>query len=260
LSAREPSIGAAYGLAVLRTRDVEYEVDGVVMVGYLAIDDSSTVPVGGRRPGVLLSHEGGGMDGNVRSRTERLAASGYVAFALDYFGGGRQPPFEEAQARLRVLLDDPDGIRRLGRAGLEVLTAQEEVDADRLAAIGFCFGGTMSLELARDRAPLRVVVGFHPGLNSARPDDSANITASVLMCCGADDPIIPVESRRAFEEEMRSAGVADWRLELYGGVGHSFTNPSIDARGWPGFAYDERADRRSWQSMLDLFRERLDPT
>jgi dienelactone hydrolase len=207
-----------------------------------------------------LSHEGGGLDGNERTRAERLAALGYAAFALDYFGGGRQPPFDEAQARMSALLDDPDVMRRLERAGLDILTAQPEVDAHRVAAIGFCFGGTMSLELARDGAPLRVVVGFHPGLYSTRPGDSANITASVLMCCGADDPIIPAESRRAFEDEMRTAGVADWRLEVYGGVGHSFTNPSIDARGIPGFAYDQGADRRSWQSMLDLFRERLDPT
>jgi dienelactone hydrolase len=245
---------------VLRTRAIEYEVDGTMMVGHLAIDDSLTVRVGGRRPGVLLSHEGGGLDGNVRERAERLATLGYVAFALDYFGGGGQPPLDEAQARLGALLDDPDAMRRLGRAGLEILTAQPEVDANRLAAIGFCFGGTMSLELARYGAPLRAVVGFHPGLYSPRPRDSANITASVLMCCGADDPVIPVDSRRAFEEEMRTAGVADWRLEVYGGVGHSFTNPSIDARGFPGFAYNERADRRSWQSMLDLFRESLDPT
>ena len=118
----------------------------------------------------------------------------------------------------------------------------------------------MALELARDGAPLRVVVGFHPGLMSIRPADSANITAAVLMCCGADDPIIPPESRRAFEDEMRTAGVPDWRLEVYGGVGHSFTNPAIDARGFPGFAYDARADQRSWQSMLQLLGEHLGPS
>jgi dienelactone hydrolase len=242
---------------MLRTEVVEYDVAGTTMAGYLAIDES--VGSNARRPGVLLSHEGGGQDDNVRSRAERLAALGYVAFALDYYGGGRQPPMEDVQPRMRELIADPDATRRLARAGLDVLTAQAGVDTGRLAAIGFCFGGTMSLELARDGAPLRVVVGFHPGLYSVRPEDSANIVASVLMCCGADDPIIPVESRSAFENEMRAANVADWRIELYGGVGHSFTNPAIDARGFPGFAYNERADRRSWQSMLQLFQERLDP-
>jgi dienelactone hydrolase len=199
------------------------------------------------------------MDENVRARAERLAGLGYTAFALDYFGGGRQPPFDQAQARLSELIEDPDVTRRLARAGLEVLTARPDVDPARLAAIGFCFGGTMVLELARDGAPLRAVVGFHPWLRSARPEDSANITGSVLMCCGAEDPVIPLDVRGAFEDEMRSSGVADWRMEIYGGVGHSFTNPAIDVRGFPGFAYDARADQRSWRSMLELFRDRLDP-
>ena len=234
---------------------IGYDVDGTTMIGYIALDDAFE----GRRPGVLLLHEGGGLDENVRSRAERLAALGFVAFALDYFGGGRQPPFEEAQARLRELTDDVAATRRLARAGLDVLRARTEVDVERIAAIGFCFGGTMALELARDGAQLLAVVGFHPGLTAGRPGESAGITASVLMCCGADDPIIPVEARMAFEDEMRSGGVADWRLELYGGVGHSFTNPAIDARGFAGFAYDERADHRSWRSMLDLLRDRLGP-
>ncbi|MGZ4699837.1 MAG: dienelactone hydrolase family protein [Ilumatobacteraceae bacterium] len=243
---------------MLKTESVSYDVDGVSMVGHLAVDDGF-VDGGELRPGVLLSHEGSGLDENVRSRAERLAALGYVAFALDYFGGGRQLPLAEAQIIERRLIDDPDAMRRLAHAGLEVLTAQPLVDPGRIAAIGFCLGDSMSLELARSGAPLRVVVGFHPGLGSPRPEDSANITGSVLMCCGADDPIIPVEARQKFEEEMRSAGVADWRMEVYGGVGHSFTNPAIDARGFPGFAYNEQADRRSWRSMLDLLRERLDP-
>ncbi len=229
------------------------------MVGYLAIDDEApNQGASGLRPGVLLSHEGGGLDDNARSRAERLAALGYVAFALDYFGGGLQPPFAVAQNRMGELMADPEAMRELGREGLDVLMAQPEVDGERLAAIGFCFGGSLSIELARSGAPLEAIVGFHPGLFSVRPADSANIRGSVLMCCGADDPIIPPESRRAFEDEMRAAGVKDWRIEVYGGVGHSFTNPAIDARGFAGFAYDAVADRRSWQSMLELFRERLD--
>lgn len=243
---------------MLHTRDIDYDVDGLTMRGHLAVDDVAAAG-GDARPGVLLLHEGAGMDDNVRSRAERLAALGYVAFALDYFGGGEQPPLEVAQSRMRSLIDDADATRRLGRAGLDVLCAQPGVDAGRVAALGFCFGGTMALELARSGAALRAVVGFHPGLRSPRPEDSANITGSVLMCCGADDPIIPVEVRQAFEAEMRDGGVADWRVEVYGGVGHSFTNPAIDARGFPGFAYDERADRRSWRSMLDLLAERLAP-
>lgn len=243
---------------MLDTRDIEYDVDGVTMRGHLARVDP-LADGGTDRPGVLLLHEGAGMDDNVRSRADRLAALGYVAFALDYFGGGVQPPLEEAQAKIRALIDDADSTRRLGHAGLDVLCAQPGVDAGRVAALGFCFGGSMALELARSGSALQAVVGFHPGLRSPRPQDSANIIGSVLMCCGADDPIIPVAAREAFEAEMRDAGVADWRVEVYGGVGHSFTNPAIDARGFPGFAYDERADRRSWRSMLDLLEERLAP-
>lgn len=253
-----PRLGHSYTSAMASVRTIEYTVDDVTMSGHLAVPDSRQFR--GPRPGVLVSHEGAGQDDNVRSRAERLAALGYVAFTLDYFGGGRQLPLEQAQLIVRDLLENVDRTRRLAQAGLDVLTAQPETDTSRLAAIGFCLGGFMSLELARAGTDLRVVVGFHPGLYSPRPADSANIKGSVLMCCGADDPIIPATAREAFIDEMRAQGVADWRLELYGGVGHSFTNPAIDARNFPGFAYDERADRRSWASMLQLFQERLDST
>jgi dienelactone hydrolase len=116
----------------------------------------------------------------------------------------------------------------------------------------------MALELGRSGADLRAIVGFHPGLGSKRPEDSRNIVASVLMLCGADDPILPPETRHAFENEMREAGVADWRMELYGGVGHSFTNPDIDARGLgDAFRYNRRADERSWASATALLAERF---
>ena len=114
---------------------------------------------------------------------------------------------------------------------------------DRVAAVGFCFGGVMALELARSGVPLRAAVGFHPGFASRRAADSAKITASVLMICGADDPVVSADDRRRFEDEMRDAHVADWRLEVYGGVGHSFTNPDIASRGLPGLLRLRRAGR-----------------
>jgi dienelactone hydrolase len=240
---------------MLRTERIEYRARGEVMVGYLA---SARDAGSDLRPGVLLMHEGGGQDDNVRHRAERLAALGYVAFALDYFGGGTQLPLPEAQARLGTLFDDWSATREYAIAGYDVLKAQPGVDPNRIAAAGFCFGGVMALELARSGVALRAAVGFHPGFAQARPVDSARITASVLMMCGADDPVVSAADRQGFEEEMRAAGVADWRLEVYGGVGHSFTNPEIAGRGLPGFfAYDERADRRSWGSMLALFDEVL---
>jgi len=235
---------------MLHSERITYDVQGIEMVGYLAVDDAAGATV---RPGVLLLHEGSGQDDNVRTRADRLAALGYVAFALDYFGGGTQHSLAESQVRLGALFGDPEATGELALVGYRILAERPGVDGDRLAAAGFCFGGVMALELARTGVPLRAVIGFHPGFAEPRPADSARITSSVLMICGDADPVVSTEARQGFEEEMRQAGVADWRLEVYGGVGHSFTNPDIDARGLPdGFAYDERADRRSWASMLAL--------
>ncbi len=233
----------------MHTEDIWYEADGSIMVGHLALDDQQP----GKRPAVLVAHEGSGLGQHAKEVAERLAALGYIAFALDYFGDGQCPPLDQAQERLRALTADPRRTARLARAGLDVLLAQPATDAGRVAAIGYCFGGVVALELARAGADLKAVVGFHPGFTTPRPEDSRNIRASVLMCCGTDDPFAAPEERLAFEAEMREAGVTEWRLELYGGVKHSFTNPAADQFGMPGFGYDPRADRQSWSSMLRLF-------
>jgi dienelactone hydrolase len=238
----------------MRIEDVEYTVEGTHMVGYLAIDDELSGP----RPGVLVCHEGPGLDEHAKDRAERLAGLGYSAFALDYHGGGKPLPPDEMMPRLGALMGDPDQTRRLARAGLEILLAQSEVDPAKVAAIGYCFGGTMALELARDGADLAVVVGFHSGLATQRPADAGDVKASILVCIGADDPLVPAEQRVAFEQEMRAAEV-DWRMNLYGGAVHSFTNPNADRAEIPGVAYDQRADERSWRAMLDFFDERFGP-
>jgi dienelactone hydrolase len=239
----------------VHTEDIRYQADGVSMVGHLAFDDQRA----GQRPAVLVSHEGSGLDQHARGIAEKLAALGYIAFALDYFGDGKRPPPEQLRKRMGVLAGDPGLIARIAQAGLDVLLGQAAADADRVAAIGYCFGGIVSLELARTGADLKAVVGFHPGFTPPRPADSAKIRASVLMCCGTEDPFATPEDRLAFEAEMREARVADWRLELYGGVKHSFTNPAADELGMPGFGYDADADRRSWSAMLDLFGQVLGP-
>jgi dienelactone hydrolase len=239
-----------------RCERISYTVAGYDMIGYLSGDDPTPATP---RPGVLLIHEGGGQDDNIRRRADVLAELGYIAFALDYFGGGCQHPLAEAQARLGELWDNPAATRQLALAGYRILTSQPGVDPSRIAAIGFCFGGVMALELARAEVPLVAAVGLHPGFVTARPVESRHITASVLMICGADDPVVNAQDRTNFENEMGDAGVADWRLEVYGGVGHSFTNPDIGSRGLPGhFTYDERADRRSWSSTLALLTEAFD--
>jgi dienelactone hydrolase len=139
---------------------------------------------------------------------------------------------------------------------LDLLRQQPNVDSTRIAAIGFCFGGTTVLELARSGADIACTVGFHAGVATTAPAQQGAIRGKVLVCQGADDPIITADQRSAFTAEMTSAGV-DWQMHVYGGVGHSFTNPEIDKWNLAGFKYDARADRRSWQAMRALFEESL---
>lgn len=235
----------------MKTQDIEYHADGARLVGYLVVDDAR----GGKRPGVIVAHEGGGLTDHAKNSARRLAEAGYIAFALDYYGDGKPlTDMNEVMPRLGVWMADPTGIRVRAHAALEVLTSQPETDTGRLAAIGYCFGGTTVLEMARAGEPLRAVVGFHAGLASAKPAQAGAIKAKVLAQIGADDPIVPPEQRADFEREMTNAK-ADWRMTLFGGVGHSFTNPGVNALGRPGFAYDKSADERSWRAMLDLFDE-----
>jgi dienelactone hydrolase len=230
---------------------IEYHIDGQRYVGQLATPDGDD-----RRPGVLVAHEGPGIDDNARNRAQRITEQlGYVTFALDYIGDGTPlPSLEATMERLGPLRADPLRTRALGQAGLDILVACPRTDPSRLAAIGHCFGGTLALELARGGAPLAAVVGFHSGLATTRPEDAVNITGKILVCIGADDPMIPPEQRTAFEDEMRAAGV-DWRMNLYGGTVHSFTNPGADGSVRPAIKYHADSDRRSWAAMIDLFGE-----
>jgi dienelactone hydrolase len=229
---------------------IEYEADGRTMVGWLAL------PAGeGRCPAVLIAHEGPGLDDHQRSRADQLAELGYVAFALDYQGGGVPVTDRNLMmARLDELWHDPERTRALARAGLEVLLAQPRSDTANVAAIGYCFGGHLVLELARQGADLAAVVGFHPRLATPRPLDASNIRGKVLVCVGTEDPLISVGERLMFEEQMRAAGV-DWRMNLYGGAQHSFTHPYVDRIEVPGLRYDRVSAQRAWRAMLDLFDE-----
>ena len=206
---------------------------------------------------MLSAHEANGLDDHQRGRAAQLAGLGFAAFALDYHGGGRvftEPgPMMERVGQLGA---DVDLVRELGTAGLQVLLAEPGVDSSRVAAIGYCFGGLMALELGRAGADLRAIVGFHPGLASARPDDSRRIRGKVLVCVGSEDFVAPADARAAFAEEMDAAGV-DWQLHLYGRVKHSFTHPNAAQAGLPGLEYDRAADQRSWRAMLGLFEEVL---
>lgn len=235
----------------MHVEDIEYSHEGLRLVGQLAVDDSSDA----KRPAVLVAHEATGLTDHAKNFARRLAEQGYVAFALDYFGDGKPLPPEEIGPRFGELANDALKARAIANAGLEVLLRDPRADASKVAAIGFCFGGTLMLELARGGADLTAVVGFHSGLGTPRPEDAKNIKASILVCIGADDPIIPPEQRLAFEEEMRAGGV-DWRMNLYGGSVHSFTNPTADG-SMPGIQYNELTANRSWRAMLDFFDEKF---
>jgi dienelactone hydrolase len=234
----------------MQTQDIEYHADGARLVGRLFHDEAHT----GRRPGVLVAPEGLGLSEHTFDVAQRLAEAGYVAFAMDYYGDGATVAMDQVMPRIGAFMAEPRTIRERAAGALKVLADRPETDAERLAAIGFCFGGTTALELARSGAALGAVVGFHSGLGTTRPQDASQIKARVLVCIGADDPIVPPEPRTGFEQEMTAGGV-DWRMNLYGGAGHSFTNPAVDALGRPGFAYHAPTAARSWRAMLDLFEE-----
>jgi dienelactone hydrolase len=232
----------------MELQPVPYSVGARTFTGLLA-DGSGGRPA----PGILVAHESIGLTAHIQERTRRLAELGMVAFAADLFGD-TDLTLDEARAHSKALADDTVELRARMRAALAMLESHPHVDTGRLAATGYCFGGGASVELARDGAPLAALVSFHGGVLPGT--DDANIRARLLLCHGAADPAVPPARILAFTEGLSAAGV-DWQLHLYGGVGHSFTNPEIDSWGFAGFAYDEAADRRSWAAMRTLFDETL---
>ena len=239
----------------MQTETITYEADGLRFKSTLFLE-AGTKP----KPGVLVFPEAFGLGEHALSRAEGLAELGYAALACDIHGDGRfVDDLSVALGLLKPLYADTKRMRARGLAALQVLTARKDVDAKRTASIGFCFGGTMSLELARAGADLKAVVGFHSGLSTtAAKTDAKAYRGKVLVCIGADDPFIKPEERAAFEAEMRGAGV-DWQMHLYGGTVHSFTDRKAEARGNPGaMRYSETADKRSWTTMRELLYAVLD--
>ena len=237
----------------MKTESIHYQADGLDMIGHLAWDET----VSGKRPAVLVFPEAFGLGEHAKGRAERIAKElGYVALACDLHGGQTLvTELEKVMPLLQPLRSEPAKVRARTVNALAALTARPEVDASRIAAIGFCFGGTMSYELALTGADIKAAVGFHSGLNVTSPGDAKQIKGKVLTLLGADDPGIPPEQRADFIKMLGDAGV-DWQMTLYGGVVHSFTNPHADRMGRPEFArYDAKADARSWKQMVDLFAE-----
>ena len=204
---------------------------------------------------MLVIHDWTGVGPYAEKRVQQLAELGYIALAADIYGKGVRPAGMDEAADLanRYKADRPL-LRSRADAGLRALQANSLVDTKRIAAIGYCFGGTAALELARAGADIAGFVSFHGGLQTPTPDDAKNIKGKVLVLHGADDPHVPPNEVLAFEEEMRKARV-DWQMIAYGGAVHSFTNPGAGDDPARGAAYNEKADLRSWGAMKDFFRE-----
>jgi dienelactone hydrolase len=202
---------------------------------------------------VLVVHEADGIGGNVRRHSQMLAELGYVAAAADMHGKGRPLNQEEIAPALAAFKSDPAMLRRRVGAAYEALRSQLRLAHEQIAAIGYCFGGTAVLELARAGTPLAGVASFHGLLTSAAPARRGSISTRILACTGAKDPLVPLEDVIAFQREMAEAD-ADWQLAVCGRALHSFTNIAVDALGDERMAFDSRAEEASW-SMLKVFLE-----
>lgn len=225
-------------------------LDGdVLLEAFFAFDDSFS----GRRPAVLINHTWAGRDDFVAEKAKKLAALGYVGFAVDMYGKGVLGSDAEENAKLmQPFMQDRQLVKKRMMAALYAVKLMPWVDDSRIAAIGFCFGGLCSLDLARAGADLKGVVSFH-GLLGALDDNSHPIKAKILALHGHDDPMVPIEQVIAFEKEMTKAG-ADWQLHTFGNTQHAFTNPLANNPDF-GTVYQPEADKRSWILMENFLSE-----
>jgi len=234
-------------------KTVEYSAQGVVMKGYLAYDEA----VKGKRPGVLVVHEWWGLNDYARMRARMVAELGYTALAVDMYGEGKQAMHpDNAKKFSSELMKNFDDAKARFLAAMEFLKQQPSVDPNRIAAIGYCMGGGVVLNMARQGVDLKGVASFHGSLTAVKPAQPGSVKAKVLVLHGADDKFIPPEQIEAFKQEMRSAG-ADFQFISYPGALHSFTNPEATELGKKynmPIAYNAKADKESWNEMKKFLR------
>ena len=245
-------VAAQSGYAKVVTETINYEIDGKPFKGYLAYDDA----IKEKRPGVLVVHEWWGANDYARTRAKDLAEAGYVAFALDMYGAGQVADHpDKAKAFMNATLEKMPVAEQRFQKAKSILESRSDVDSDKIAAIGYCFGGGIVLHMARQGADLDGVVSFHGSLGTKDPAEKGEVKAKVRVFNGADDPFVTKEQIEAFKKEMEAANV-DYKFVNYEGAVHSFTNPGADEKGKQfdmPLAYDEKAAKDSWQSMLDFF-------
>lgn len=237
--------------AAVKTRPIEYKQADTVLQGLIAWDDAAM----GVRPGVLVVHEWWGHNEHARNQAVRLAEAGYVGFALDMYGQGKVATHpKDAEAFMNETMKDPGLIPARFNAALEQLKQDPHVDAEKIAAIGYCFGGAVVLGMARSGADLDAVASFHGALGTSAPGQSGKIKARILVLTGGADPMVPPEAVESFKAEMKAAG-ADFQVISYPGAKHGFTNPDAAKAGMEALAYDAKADKESWAEMLKLFKQ-----
>lgn len=236
----------------IQTREIELKLGGTVLKGFIAWDDALTE----RRPGVLVVHEWWGHNEHARAQARRLAEAGYVGFALDLYGGGKVAAHPaDAEKFMTEAVKDPAAIRARFDAAQAALKADSHVDATRIAAIGYCFGGGVVLDMARTGHPdLDAVVTFHGVLATQAPAQKGALHARVLVLHGADDPMAPAADVEALRKELDAAG-ATYAIVTYPGAKHAFTNPKADSHGLAALSYNADTDKRSWAAMLGLLKD-----
>lgn len=239
------------GRAKVVSRPIEYKQGDTTFEGYLAYDDAKE----GKRPGVLIVHEWWGLNDYAKKRANLLAELGYVALAADMYGKGIiATDVKRAGELAGGLKGKPQELRARARLALDTLKANEHVDPQRVAAIGYCFGGTTVMELAYSGADLSGVVSFHGSVTLPKSDEVGKIKAKMLICTGADDPMIPLKEVDSLSDALK-AGKVDYEILIYSDAKHSFTNPNADKVGLDGVGYNAVADRRSWAHMRVFFDE-----
>lgn len=245
---------ATDALAEVKIRTITYSDAGTTLKGTLAWDDAAMT----KRPGILVVHEWWGLDEHAVDRAKQLASEGYVAFALDMYGGNKVTEHaKEAGGWMKQITANVEGWRKRAEAGLSVLKSQKEVDGSKLAAIGYCFGGSTVMQMAYADSAVKLVGSFHGSLPPA-PDDVKSIKARVFVAHGRDDAFIPKDRIVAFQKRLDETK-AKWDMTIYSGARHGFTNPKADAlgkgNGIANLAYNKSVDRASWAALHQALAE-----
>ena len=239
---------------LIKGEEVSYSADTLTMKGYIAYDANKE----GKRPGILVVHEWWGLNDYARKRARMLAELGYVAFAADMYGDGKETAHpEDAGKFAAAVMQNAEGAKARFVAALEQLKKNPMTDTTRIAAVGYCFGGGIVLNMARMGVDLKGVVSFHGSLAAMQPAQPGTVKAAILVCNGAADPFTTADQIEQFKKEMTNAGV-DYQFKSYAGAMHSFTNPASDTYGKKfnlPLAYNEAADKQSWADMQEFFKK-----